>query len=116
MCRADLPLTLSTAWQSIMLLQQRLRFASSMDGLDCLCRLADEPRPSTSDPATMKEASLSQRSGEDHAQGMAAMPPSSNAPNSLSMRRVTQQDSVGSASSSGSAHAGPGISEQEAGM
>ena len=80
MCRADLPLTLSTAWQSIMLLQQRLRFASSMDGLDCLCRLADEPRPSTSDPATMKEASLSQRSGEDHAQGMAAMPPSSNAP------------------------------------
>ena len=52
----------------------------------------------------MKEASLSQRDGEDHAQGMAAMPPSSNAPNSLSMRRVTQQDSLASASSSGSAH------------
>ncbi len=64
----------------------------------------------------MKEASLSQRDGEDHAQGMAAMPPSSNAPNSLSMRRVTQQDSLASASSSGSAHPGPGISEQEAGM
>ena len=59
----------------------------------------------------MREASLAQRSGEDHAQGMAAMPPSGNAPTSLRMRQVAQQDSA----SPGSANPGPGVSEQEAG-
>ena len=44
---------------------------------------------------------------------MAAMPPSRNAPASLSMREVTHETS---AEHDSAAHAGPGISEQEAGM
>ena len=74
-------------------------------------------RPSSSEEAVMKESRLTEsRPEEDHAHGLAAMPQSSNAPTSLSMHHSREQASPDTVSSAGSAHVGPGISEQEAGM
>lgn len=79
----------------------------------------DGERPSSSDAAVMREARPgTTHAEEDHAQGVAHMPQSSNAPTSLSMRHSvggqarTAQPAPSTASS---AQPGPGISQQEAG-
>lgn len=57
------------------------------------------------------------RPEEDHARGLAAMPESSNAPASLSMRHSTEHGASESGpSSAGSAQARPGVAQQEAGV
>ena len=89
------------------------------DRLMYVCLIADKQRRGSSAEAAAEEGGLAERAenaGEDHAQGMAAMPQSRNAPTSLSMRRVSQEGPHEPGFTLGSASPGPGVSEQEAGM